>query len=1210
MRILIDLQGVQTQSKHRGIGRYSLALAEAMLRQPRGHEFWVVSNADMERDKLEGIASLLPRERFVTFRSVQPAHWRDPANAWRRHASERIREAFLQDLQPDLVHVSSLMEGAQEAAVTSIGVRPCPGPTAATLYDLIPLHDPSYLNADWVRQWYASKLESLERAEVLLAISEYVRQDALETLRLRPNVVNISSAASETFRPVPVSDLLRARLSAAFGIRGKYLIYSGAMDPRKNLERLLAAYAALPGRLLSQHQLVIVGGLSELEKGRLALVARRLGVAPDRIVLTGHVSDEQLVELYCGAELFVFPSLQEGFGLPALEAMSCGTAVIGSALTSIPEVIGRRDALFDPTDVGAIAGAIQRVLDTPEFARDLRAHGLRQASTFSWSATAARALDAFESCHRQRTSPRPWRALHADMQANEAALVKELVHDLSTGNAAPTCDLMAAAAAIAANQETALEALRRMQPLPSTLSWRVEGPFDSSYSLALVNREIALALHREGVQVALHCTDGDGDFEPDPAFLTREPEIADLHRRAAALDPTAADVSSRLLYPPRVQDMSSRFNLLHAYAWEESELPCEWVDDFNEFLQGASALSAHVKKVLIDNGVGLPISVCGAGVDHWRRAPAHADFELKARRFRFLHVSSCLPRKGVDVLLQAYGDAFSEEDDVSLVIKTFANPQNQVERWLAAARASRPGFPHVEIIEEDLSDAQLQRLYSQCHVMVAPSRAEGFGLPMAEAMMSGLAVITTGWGGQCDFCTPETAWLLDYEFASAATLFDLPESVWAEPSRAHLASLLRELHSLGASERAQRVRRGEQLLRAKFGWGDVARQLIGFTREVAALPMAATAPSVAWVGPWQQDCAVTAHALGLVGQMDARIFRLAWAAGAPVAPVPELEHCWRPQGPDALSELDAQLDVLAPDVVVLQLHRGLVQADRFSALVERQKRHDGRVVVAMLHGLAGEEAWESSTFRQALQACDRVLVPAIGALNVLRAHGIVNNAAILPYGMEDAAMAPGESRTAVPRRVLAVTSGACDRELQSLIGAIGRLRLEIGDASLVLLADTPPPNADEPWISACTDEQELADVAAVVLIGDAQPDGLPLVARRALALERPVLSISERVAWPFPVQHLEPDAARRLVDALAASFRGQGWGAEQRFARWRDARRYSRLGRRLWNMMKAIAWDASARRATCSTALHDGPVLHGGPVLPERANAYRTGHVS
>ena len=92
-------------------------------------------------------------------------------------------------------------------------------------------------------------------------------------------------------------------------------------------------------------------------------------------------------------------------------------------------------------------------------------------------------------------------------------------------------------------------------------------------------------------------------------------------------------------------------------------------------------------------------------------------------------------------------------------------------------------FPDVLIIKDDLSDAQLKALYEQCDALVAPSRAEGFGLPLAEAMLSGLPVITTGWGGQLEFCNHETAWLIDYSFTYARTHFGLFDSVWAEPGR-------------------------------------------------------------------------------------------------------------------------------------------------------------------------------------------------------------------------------------------------------------------------------------------------------------------------------------------------------------------------------------------------------------------------------------------
>jgi glycosyltransferase involved in cell wall biosynthesis len=996
MRIVVDLQGAQTASRHRGIGRYSLALLEAMLRQPREHEFWVVTNAGMAPPELDALADLLPPERILAFRSIPPTHWQDPDNAWRRVASEHARETFIRALRPDVVHISSLVEGSQDRAVTSIG-RAGPLFSAATLYDLIPLHEPTYLGADWLASWYRDKIASLQRADLLLAISEHVKEDAVQSLSIsRGRIVNISSAAADGFRPARVNDELRARLAKTYGIVGGYLMYSGAMEPRKNLEKLLAAYAMLPDVTRARYQMVISGRLSEMERDRLTLVARRLGLPSDRLVVVGHVPDDALVELYSAADLFVFPSLHEGFGLPALEAMACGAPVIGSDRSSVPEVIGRRDALFDPTDTAAMASAIERVLAAPAFAQELRTHGLRRAREFSWASSASRALDAFESAVRTSWSPRRWREELAGQEADRARLIQGLADARGQGLLVSDQDMIDAAAAIAANEDVIREVHRRADRLPEPMSWRVEGPFDSSYSLALVNREIARALHDLGARVALHSTDGAGDTLPDAAFPRADPEVAKLHEGSTRLAPRDADISSRLLYPPRVADMESRFNLLHAYAWEESEIPAAWVDDFNEFLQGISSLSTHVSKVLVDNGVGLPVSVCGAGVDHWDRVPDDGTFFLEARSFRFLHVSSCLPRKGIDVLLHAYGDAFTDADDVTLVIKTFANPQQDVRRLLHELRASNPGFPHVVVIEQDLDSAALKRLYAQCHVMVAPSRAEGFGLPMAEAMLSDLAVITTGWGGQCDFCTHETSWLIDYRFEPAGTMFELPNSVWAEPSRAHLCSLMQELWRMAPEERSLRVMQGKSLLRRDFTWRKVAQRLVTFARDVATHPMPASIPDLLWIGSLDPRWPMSARARAVIDGLPCRTTVL--SEGGVVGHSFDNAVSARAGQCDAhcIDAFSMMLDRSPRAMVLIHHQRDALAPLRLEQLLTRLM-HASRRTVLVLDDPDEISDWPASLLA-AMRIFDRILVPDVAGLNVMRRHGLAGVATILPWG--------------------------------------------------------------------------------------------------------------------------------------------------------------------------------------------------------------------
>ncbi len=902
-----------------------------------------------------------------------------------------MREAFLQTLQPDVIHVSSLFEGAQDSAVTSIGHRPSSPFTAATLYDLIPLHDQRYIAVDWAAQWYANKVESLRRADLLLAISDHVRRDAIDSLPVDPGrVVNISSAASEVFRPIPIGDDVRAEFASAYGIHGRYLMYSGAMDPRKNLETLIAAYALLGEDIQQRYQLVVTGQLTGLERERLALVARRLRLSANRIVCTGWVSDHNLVKLYCGAELFVLPSLQEGFGLPVLEAMACGTPAIGARTSSIPEVIGREDALFDPSNASAIAFAIRRVLDDVDFAASLRQYGPQRARKFSWAESASRALDAFEDCCPTRPTVRlGWCEAYEVLEITRGLLVAELADARGPRDVVSEEDLMRAAAAIDANEDLARDLLRRYSPLPDRPVWRIEGPFDSSYSLALVNRELALALSSLNLAVALHSTDGAGDFAASTEFLAANSSIAKLHTQADRYPPAAADVCSRLLYPPRVADMMSRFNLLHAYAWEESEVPSQWVADFNEFLQGISALSTHVVKTLVDSGAALPLAICGAGVDHWDRIPDGEEFQLQARSFRFLHVSSCLPRKGVDVLLKAYGDVFSDADDVTLVIKTFANPQNDVWRWLDDARRAHADFPHVVIIEEDIDSTSLKQLYSNCDVMVAPSRAEGFGLPLAEAMVSGLAVITTAWGGQRDFCTEDTSWLIDYTFAPAETVFGLPHSVWAEPSRQGLSDLLREVYGLSPEERMERTRRGQWLLRNQFLWKHVAERLVDFAHDVSARPMRAVEPVIGWIERSANYFGTEREKDSLVDALSGKVVIL------------------QSMSPDALNDAVGGVSVAEQSITAFDrsgVNAVVIEGDLLNGqqwlvdLVDSQQRQD-RVVVVLLSSIVESMNWDPALLAT-LRRCHRILVPNIVALNVLRHCGIVTNAAILPLPSE------------------------------------------------------------------------------------------------------------------------------------------------------------------------------------------------------------------
>jgi glycosyltransferase involved in cell wall biosynthesis len=402
MRLLIDLQGAQSESRFRGIGRYSLSLTKAILVQLSADDSAEVMLNMGLPDAVMPLRDELAALSVDSFRPLElpgPVREIDPGNGPRARIAELIREAALCARAPDTCLVSSLFEGYVDDAVTSIGCFPRRVPTAVVLYDLIPLVRPDeYLPTPVVRSWYERKVESLKRADVLLAISRHTRDEAIGALDVDPGrVIDIGTGLSPGFGRQVLDPAARARLTQRYGITRPFVMYTGGVDPRKNLDRLIQAYALLAPSLRSRHQLVIVGRGPQHEIERLAALGQRKGLGSDDLLFAGYAPDADLVALYSSCELFVFPSLHEGFGLPALEAMACGAPTIGSDASSIPEVIGQRDALFDPKRLDDIAQKLTHALDDAGFRHALSKHGLERACQFTWEGVAARTLDALRA---------------------------------------------------------------------------------------------------------------------------------------------------------------------------------------------------------------------------------------------------------------------------------------------------------------------------------------------------------------------------------------------------------------------------------------------------------------------------------------------------------------------------------------------------------------------------------------------------------------------------------------------------------------------------------------------------------------------------------------------------------------------------------------------------------------------------------------------
>ncbi len=771
MRIVLDLQGAQTESRFRGIGRYSLSLALGIARNSGAHEVYILLNGQFP-DTIEPIRAAfdgqIPQENIRVWYGPAPVAGCLPGNNWRRQAAEYIRDAYIATLQPDVVHISSFFEGTVDNAITSIGQYSKQIPTLVTLYDLIPLMNPKeYLDPHPVfKSYYLEKIENLKDAHGWLGISESASQEGIDIIGLpAERVTNISTAADSVFVPAKLNAVEEFLLREKFSIQSPFVLYTGGADARKNLERMIQAYAHLPEEVRAEHQLVLAGKMPAQIIAGLRSHAIGLGLREAEIVFTGYVTDKELIELYSLCKTFIFPSWHEGFGLPALEAMCCGAPVIGSNTSSVPEVIGCPEALFDPLDVADIESKLYTVLIDDVYRKRLIRHGAEQSKKFSWDRSAKVALLAFEqaveSAH-QRTAPEMTEVV-STLQANIA-----LIDD-----ALPTYeDIKQCASAMAKNFETKVS--RR---LFIDISQLVH--IDSKSGIQRVVRSILKELLEsppEGfVSEPVYATMDSIGYRYARAFIA---ECFPEHVNASGTTDTAIeygngdiflglDLQHHVVIRQQDAHQAMRNAGVKVFFVVYDLLPVLMPEVFRDFIgdlhkDWLAAISRNDGVLCISQAVAddmrqwlemnpveryRPLHIdwfhLGADVENSvpsKGIPDDAD-ELLAKLGEcptFLSVGTIEPRKGHGQTLKAFDQLWHEGIKVNLVLVGQAG-------WNVEELIHE--ITHHKLLGERLfwlkgiSDEYLERIYQNATCLVFSSKGEGFGLPLIEAAQFGLPII-------------------------------------------------------------------------------------------------------------------------------------------------------------------------------------------------------------------------------------------------------------------------------------------------------------------------------------------------------------------------------------------------------------------------------------------------------------------------------------
>lgn len=268
-------------------------------------------------------------------------------------------------------------------------------PTVVTIHDLIPLLLPAYRGSPLVRLYTRLVAAAARKAQAIITVSQASKGDIVRCLRIPPERVHVTyEAAGEAFQPLRDKTRL-AVIRQKYSLPDRYLLYLGGFDQRKNLLTLLRAFALLANK--HQAGLVIAGQLPPRDSLLFpdpCRVAKKLGIIR-KVIFTGWVPEEDKPALFSGAVAFVFPSLYEGFGLPVAEALACGTPVIASNRSSLPEVVGEGGILVEPTDVQALSEAMEALLVDDALRAELQQKALIQAAKFSWKKTALETLAVY-----------------------------------------------------------------------------------------------------------------------------------------------------------------------------------------------------------------------------------------------------------------------------------------------------------------------------------------------------------------------------------------------------------------------------------------------------------------------------------------------------------------------------------------------------------------------------------------------------------------------------------------------------------------------------------------------------------------------------------------------------------------------------------------------------------------------------------------------
>ncbi len=756
MKLWVDGQALQSASAYRGIGRYVIELLKAITKNHPEITLHISFNAALPKQLVAArvlVAGWIKDTNIHVWNGAASTGEGIGGFTKERHFSELMLAHHVAAIDPDIAFSVSPFEGGVDLCVPLLKTYGHDFLIASIFYDAIPFRYPDkYLTDHVSSECYRRRLQSYSNFDVNLAISEFSERELIELVGVE-NSVPIHAGLSEVFKGILKSQKDDKNVKPIVG--APYALYVGGFDWRKNVKLIIEAFSLSDEAVKSELSFVIAGDIHEREETALREQWIAAELDESKIQIIGHVTDEELVNLYINAKFTVQPSFMEGFGLTVLESLACGTPVLASDRGALPEVLGGNSCLFDPSNARELSRLMQRMGD-PEYRDELLKNAAQDKKPYSWDTSAELAVQALKATIGKRQKRQNSASVRNSITARASKTLKLKPRFVAQGLSLATPQdpgagrlLVDVTSTTNHNHGTGIQ--RVVTSIATHLLKNDNGKINAElmfcddklpFSSVEMNDQGELKVSKKTKRHPVIFHSNDVILMLDSSWL-----FHGYHKHYL--------MSPKLRGTPIYSVLYDMVPLLTPGFCDQgmSIIFSNWIKDALEYSDGFICISkavadefhAFLKAIKFPRPMKIGYWHLGANFSQTVKPTEKLNRDLDVsssprKANNYLMVGTLEPRKGHRVAVKAFTSLWTKGDESTL---TIVGKKGWAVDGLAQSIKSHPEYNKKLFWYDSVDDSQLTGIYKKSDVLIAASFSEGFGLPIIEAVNLNIPVIAS-----------------------------------------------------------------------------------------------------------------------------------------------------------------------------------------------------------------------------------------------------------------------------------------------------------------------------------------------------------------------------------------------------------------------------------------------------------------------------------